>query len=72
MLLKNAPELRWKQSAEVIPDSDQKNFKHRKEEDRAKLLICSPLLQRPDWKVSPTLVCHCDQAHSFVVLSVNW
>lgn len=48
MQLKNAPELRCKQSAEVISDSDQKNFKFRKEEDRAKLLICSPLLQRPD------------------------
>lgn len=72
MALKNVPELQCKQSAEIISDSDQKNFKMRKEEVWAELLICSPLLQRPDWKVSLSLVCHCDQVHGFVVPSVNW
>lgn len=72
MALKNVPEQQCKQRTETISYSDQKNFKVRKEEDWAKLLICSPLLQRPDWKVALSLVCHCDQVHGFVVPSVNW
>lgn len=69
MVLKNVLEFQCKGCAEMISGQ---NFKLRKEVDRAKLLICSPLSRRPDWKVSLSLVCHCDQVHGFVVLSVNW